>query len=628
MQLRKKMDYKESITNQELTLLEELNEKAQEVNILQNLAKDMIKNEFDDWETDEVTKGSISNTTEENGTSHSLSQLKKHWIDNALSCLIFNCSENISINICPQSHLMEIIEEEKSVIQYEKSSAAEAMCSSSDNVADRLKEKHISTIPGMPQNITRSNSSPVRIQAESRNSMTIHPSPISDLTNQPDQGVRVKVDQIQELQLSPDESDLQQALFLSTTERQCLSRNNSISALSKVNNNGDEDANFQPVETDSVEIQTLAELYRQDFQQQCCSSGSYNQIQVSYISTYQGRVSGSSNGCTVIAPLLLVHYLNSRTLQNGIFCSKNSNTVAVLMTECLDYSDGKKIDRSKEDVPQDCALLDVGIKDATIRAVIDAQTPLVLPIIRDKLGLKGNALIIPSDVNDYFIENEFLKPNQFHGVFGGNIMDSDHLRNFLISFLNTKKDNKQEKRLGKSQSTINNSLRKIGATLYFHEHVIVIYRLTQRIDSAKNMPQYKRKRFFSRKNRVNSSGISMNQGKDLDIELENTSDAQSTVEEKNIFDVIDSLPSTNMLSVIHSSMVSDDNSKPCVYREGIQQTVKIRCTSIKSLETTLKHLACSKFTEEDQIYINNYRWNDSNVDFDPRVFQAFVWSEP
>merc|ERR1712238_264122 len=74
--------------------------------------------------------------------------------------------------------------------------------------------------------------------------------------------------------------------------------------------------------------------------------------------------------------------------------------------------------------------------------------------------------------------------------------DSDHLRNFLISFLNTKKDNKQEKRLGKSKSTINNSLRKIGATLYFHEHVIVIYRLTQRIDSAKNMPQYKRKRYL------------------------------------------------------------------------------------------------------------------------------------
>ena len=36
----------------------------------------MIKNEFDDCEHDEKTKGSMSNTSEENGTSHSLSQLK------------------------------------------------------------------------------------------------------------------------------------------------------------------------------------------------------------------------------------------------------------------------------------------------------------------------------------------------------------------------------------------------------------------------------------------------------------------------------------------------------------------------------------------------------------------------
>ena len=78
--------------------------------------------------------------------------------------------------------------------------------------------------------------------------------------------MRVRVDQIQELQLSTDQSDLQQDLFLSTTERQCLSRNNSISAISKVNDiNGDENASFQPIETNSVEPQTLAELYRQDF---------------------------------------------------------------------------------------------------------------------------------------------------------------------------------------------------------------------------------------------------------------------------------------------------------------------------------------------------------------------------
>ena len=65
-----------------------------------------------------------------------------------------------------------------------------------------------------------------------------------------------------------------------------------------------------------------------------------------------------------------------------------------------------------------------------------------------------------------------------------------------------------------------------------------------------------------------------------------------------------------MLSVMHPSMVSEDNSGPYVSTEGIQQAVKIQCTSINNLETKLNHLACSKFTEEDQIYIDNYSWND------------------
>ena len=174
---------------------------------------------------------------------------------------------NISINLCSQSHLREIIEEEETIIQRETSSATEAMCSSSDNAADQLKEKRISTIPFMPQNITRSLSSLVRIQSQSTNSLTIHSSPISDLTDQPDQDRRVRVDQIQELQLSTDQSDLQQDLFLSTTEHQCLSRNNSISAISKVNDiNGDENTSFQPIEPKSMEPQTLAELYSQDIQ--------------------------------------------------------------------------------------------------------------------------------------------------------------------------------------------------------------------------------------------------------------------------------------------------------------------------------------------------------------------------
>ena len=34
-----------------------------------------------------------------------------------------------------------------------------------------------------------------------------------------------------------------------------------------------------------------------------------DQIQIQHVDTYQGRVSGSCNGCTVIASLLVIHHL-------------------------------------------------------------------------------------------------------------------------------------------------------------------------------------------------------------------------------------------------------------------------------------------------------------------------------
>mmetsp|Transcript_27303 Transcript_27303/g.41092 ORF Transcript_27303/g.41092 Transcript_27303/m.41092 type:complete len:80 (-) Transcript_27303:1253-1492(-) len=59
----------------------------------------------------------------------------------------------------------------------------------------------------------------------------------------------------------------------------------------------------------------------------------------------------------------------------------------------------------------------------------------------------------------------------------------------------------------------------------------------------------------------------------------------------------------------------------------IPATARIRCCSMKSLHAALRWYACSKFTSEDKKFIDTYQWDHVNVDFDPRVFQGFIWSE-
>ena len=84
------------------------------------------------------------------------------------------------------------------------------------------------------------------------------------------------------------------------------------------------------------------------------------------------------------------------------------------------------------------------------------HAPPVLSKVRKKLGLGGDALIIPSDVHDYFLEEKLLHQDQFMGVVGGNIIHKPHLHS-LFALLNPPS--------------------KLAATLYFHEHVITILKL-------------------------------------------------------------------------------------------------------------------------------------------------------
>ena len=72
-------------------------------------------------------------------------------------------------------------------------------------------------------------------------------------------------------------------------------------------------------------------------------------------------------------------------------------------------------------------------------------------------------------------------------------------------------------------------------------------------------------------------------------------------------------------------MSNNDNDLP-------QNAVRVRCTDDEiAFDTLIRHYACSKFSEEERQFIDGTAWEDNNgyceYSFDPRVFQAFIWSE-
>lgn len=153
------------------------------------------------------------------------------------------------------------------------------------------------------------------------------------------------------------------------------------------------------------QIAQANQLYRDYLQKQ--------HIQISPLSTYQGRVSGSTNGCTVISACVVSKHLQTHA----------------------------------------------GITDADIQSVIDRDCVPLLRSIRSKLGLGSGSLIIPSDVHDHMVDHNLLYQHKFVGAAGGNILDPNHMKE-LYTMLR-----------GEPQKT---SHLKAGATLFFREHVISI----------------------------------------------------------------------------------------------------------------------------------------------------------
>ena len=146
-----------------------------------------------------------------------------------------------------------------------------------------------------------------------------------------------------------------------------------------------------------------------------------NNADVFALETHQGKVRDrngldSTNGCSVIAPLIATAHVRS----SG------------------------------------------GVSDDAIAQIIDNIAPQLLHVIRAKLGLGPNSLIIPSDVHDHLFDKKIISPESFVGARGGNVMSDEHIGNMLDCLNNDGG--------GKGQ-------RKSACAFFFHAHVVCIVKL-------------------------------------------------------------------------------------------------------------------------------------------------------
>jgi hypothetical protein len=75
-----------------------------------------------------------------------------------------------------------------------------------------------------------------------------------------------------------------------------------------------------------------------------------------------------------------------------------------------------------------------------------------------------------------------------------------------------------------------------------------------------------------------------------------------------VYDLVDSLPT------VQSTM-------------GSSRASRTRCKDMATLRALLQWYACRKFSDSNCTYMERNPWDESMADFDPRVFQAFVWAD-
>jgi len=378
--------------------------------------------------------------------------------------------------------------------------------------------------------------------------------------------------------------DLQRALFISglhvtlQADEFSSSISSSIAEVERPVDQGPVQPSVAPPpgatkRTETPCLELLATCYKEDFEVLC----QRGRISVRTLDTFQGRVPGSINGCTVIAPLLCIHH----------FVSGSS-------------------------IP------DRGLPDETIVHVIDEETPNILPRIRETLGLVKDAFLIPADAHDFLMDESYMCQEQFLTVCGGNILDETHLESFIMEL-----------------SAVGN--QKLAATFFFHEHVITILQLRHDSRSAwfELIDSLPHAETFSEISSLASIVASMPQRRSScgagPLHQMGTSSRSYNPPSVNGYSHDKqqgriSLPNPESLRGFeclgYQEAFMDEEETP---RRA--DAARIRCMDAESLKVALMWYACSVFSEDNRAYIDAYEWDEKLADFDPRVFQAFIWTE-
>ena len=86
---------------------------------------------------------------------------------------------------------------------------------------------------------------------------------------------------------------------------------------------------------------------------------------------------------------------------------------------------------------------------------------------------------------------------------------------------------------------------------------------------------------------------------------------------------------TPRLTPLHSSQVWYDliDSLPFQHEGNKQGGARIRCKDAETLATCIRWYSSAKLTSSDIDFVDRNEWDENMCDFDPRVFQSFVWAE-
>ena len=215
-------------------------------------------------------------------------------------------------------------------------------------------------------------------------------------------------------------------LFLDVLRTSSVGNSTELSQSASLSSTATPTAPAKPIRQPRIPIRSIQQTCTQQLQS-CIES---KQIEFIRLGTYQGRLASSSskydstNGCAVISPLVVATHIYPQHVykaQPKSLLQPHTSTIT-----------------SK-----------YGISNVAINEIIDKRAPPILSVVRSKLGLSKHALIIPSDVHDYLVDENILPQDKFVGVCGGDIMDERHLKELVEMILNGHEDSKKSKSVRK-----------------------------------------------------------------------------------------------------------------------------------------------------------------------------------